>query len=138
MEDVMGRGYFVTVTAIAWLLYSLTTAIVEAAPNARWVKLNPESDIVFVFVHGVLSSSDAGWTHTDGTFWPELLYGDSNFQRPNVYVAGYSTSLSDPNFGIEEAAKQLYGRLNSTSASGEPPVLNKSQIIFIAHSMGGL
>src|SRR5262245_20310380 len=128
----------------SFLAISLTCIFLLAAPPsahaaqaARWVR-QTESDVVFVFVHGVLSDSDAGWRHSDGTFWPELLSTDARLKGPSVYVGGYPTSLSDPNFGIEAAARHLFGRLNGSLMGGEPAVLSKRQIIFVAHSTGGL
>ena len=126
---------------VVFLLFSLLMVyfppIAFAAPSSRWVK-RTESETVFIFVHGLLSDSDAGWRNEDGTFWPDLLSSDERFGHPNVYVGGYPTSLGDPNFGIEDAARHLFGRLSSTAMDGEPPPLLKSQIIFIAHSTGGL
>jgi hypothetical protein len=46
--------------------------------------------------------------------------------------------LNDPNYEIEAAARHLFGRLNGVSPKGEPPVLSKQQIVFVAHSTGGL
>src|SRR5260370_12062794 len=73
------------------------------APSSRWIDWN-DSDTVFVFVHGVLSDSGGAWTHKDGTFWPDLLFSDERFGWPSVYVAGYATSSSDPNFGTDDTA----------------------------------
>lgn len=109
----------------------------RAQSNSRWVS-SPTSDTVFVFVHGILSNSDAGWTHADGSFWPKILAEDARFGKPGVYVAGYPTSLDDPQFGIEDAAEHVFGRLNSTDGGTTRSVLSNSQIVFIAHSTGGL
>ncbi len=111
----------------------LPSVLTASAQNARWIS-QTDSDVVFIFVHGVLSSSDDGWKHTDGTFWPELVASTGQFKKPNVYVGGYPTSVGDPSFGIEQAALHLFGTLSR----GDPAPLSKQEIIFVAHSTGGL
>ena len=39
----------------------------QVTPEARWIA-QTGSEVVFVFVHGIFSDSDAGWRHPDGTF----------------------------------------------------------------------
>jgi hypothetical protein len=111
----------------------LPSVLTASAQKARWIS-QTDSDVVFIFVHGVLSSSDDGWKHTDGTFWPELVASTGQFKKPNVYVGGYPTSVGDPSFGIEQAALHLFGTLSR----GDPAPLSKQEIIFVAHSTGGL
>lgn len=109
----------------------------SAQPTSPWVH-KTDSDVVFVFVHGVLSDSEQGWRHNDGSYWPDILKADERLRNPNIYLGGYPTSIDDPRFGIDEAAKHLYGRLNGVGPGKEISVLSKSEIIFIAHSTGGL
>ena len=105
--------------------------------KTRWIK-KPSQDLVFVFVHGVFSSAAAAWTHDDGSFWPSEVAMDERFKRPGVFVAEYGTALSDPNFGIDQAAHQLYNQLSVRAKSDENAPLENGSIIFVAHSMGGL
>jgi pimeloyl-ACP methyl ester carboxylesterase len=125
------------VSLLACFLLQASSKSAQAAPEARWI-VQTDSDVVFVFVHGIFSDSDAGWRHPDRTFWPDLLVADQRLKRPNIYLGGYPSSLSDPNYGIEAAARHLFGRLNGVGQAGEPSVLSKQMIIFVAHSTGGL
>lgn len=126
-----------SLSAAIFCILQITLTAATAAPEARWLR-QTDSLTVFIFVHGIFSDSDAGWRHADGSFWPDLVVGDHRLKDPSIFLGGYPSSLQDPNYEIENAAKHLFGRLNGVGPAGEPSVMSKRQLIFIAHSTGGL
>ena len=128
----------VVATFVLHLASTLAHAEVEAGNNS-WYKLNT-SDTVIVFVHGIFSNSKECWTTTDATpkYWPQLLSEDRRFENPSVYLGGYFTSTSSGIYRIPDAAAELLSSLRNKSFKGEPAVLSKKGIVFVAHSTGGL
>jgi pimeloyl-ACP methyl ester carboxylesterase len=98
------------------------------------------SPTVFVFIHGLGSDSSGSWLNeTTREFWPELVRSDDLYERPSIFLAGYPTAITgnDP-YSIRDAAKSLFDTLN-TPTPGRPSILaSKKNIVFVAHSMGGV
>jgi len=105
--------------------------------SGAWYHYN-ESDTVFIFVHGILSDSTACWSSEKHTYWPKMVVDDPRFKNPSVYLGGYFTDIGSGEFGIDDAADKLMRDMRSIDTEGRPPALNKKNIIFIAHSTGGL
>jgi hypothetical protein len=57
--------FFVSLTI--FLITQAPHVSAQVTPEARWIA-QTGSEVVFVFVHGIFSDSDAGWRHPDGTF----------------------------------------------------------------------
>ena len=100
-------------------------------------------DTVFVFVHGVLSNSTQCWHAYDAakgvdSYWPWLAANDKRLDYPSIFLGGYYAKIDSGVFGIEDAAATLYNDLQISHADGKPPVLSFANIVFVAHSMGGL
>ena len=106
------------------------------AYNNNW-RIYRETGSVIVFVHGVLSDSDACWRNQkSGTFWPDLVAGDKLFQDSGVYLGGYYTAFDSTDFTIADCARELLSALIATDQY--PPVLDAQRMIFICHSLGGI
>ncbi len=106
-------------------------------PGNGWWRFN-DSDTVFVFVHGILSNAKDCWSASNGTFWPDLVYSDPRFGKPALYLVEYYTAIGSGNYGIEDAARDVYARLNIPDVVLRQAVMTKPKIVFIAHSTGGL
>ena len=44
--------------------------------DGKWVRQPKAGAGVVIFVHGILSSGEACWKHSNGTYWPTLLTED--------------------------------------------------------------
>ena len=92
---------------------------------------------VIVFVHGVLSNSQACWyNEKSGTFWPDLVVQDDTFQDSSVYLGGYYTAFDSAIFGIADCAQWLLSALHA--ATDHPAILDHDRIVFVCHSLGGI
>ncbi len=112
--------------------------------NNTWYSYNKDSDTVFVFVHGILSNSRSAWFHQDAsnprseTYWPELVRTDSRFGNPSIFIGGYYTEVLGGIYDIRAAANDLFDALIAPSTPDKQSVLQKKNIVFVAHSMGGI
>ena len=106
--------------------------------NNLWYCWN-DSDTAVVFVHGLHSSSRTAWMgeKTPASFWPKLVLTDPALKEPSIFLGGFYTDTDSTTFGMHEASGSLFSKLSS-SVSGHPPVLAKKNILFVAHSLGGI
>lgn len=105
--------------------------------RGQWFKCF-DADTVVVFVHGILSDSVGCWTSSNGCYWPALVYADPRFDQPDVYLGGYYTAVGSGIFGIDDAANKLLSDLKTVDSHGHESVLSRKNIVFVAHSTGGL
>jgi len=122
---------------LVWLSLLLGGAAYAADANDRWYVKN-DSDTVIVFVHGIFSDSTACWTNDKGIYWPDIVKGDARLGNASIYLGGYDTSFASGLFGIYDAADELLKYLTTPSADLSAPPIEKKNLIFIAHSTGGL
>ncbi len=106
-----------------------------------WVR-RPESDTVLVFVHGIFSNNQAAWLNGNEAlgcpYWPQMVANDPAFAYAGVFVAGYYTGVASGNFDIDEAARQLLTTLSLPSGNELYAPLQYPNLIFVAHSLGGI
>ena len=104
---------------------------VPRRPKAGWVNQKNTGPVV-VFVHGLLSDPGTAWSRDPKTYWPHMVCGDDRIGNPAVFVASYYTRADSQTFSIEQAADSLEAQLRAQD------VLRHSDIIFVAHSLGGI
>jgi len=101
------------------------------------------SDTVVVFVHGLHSSTRSAWlrqpqsTGGQQVYWPNLVLSDANLKQPSIYLASFYTSLQATGYGMDDAADELFAQLK-TRTGAQAAVLEKKNIFFVAHSLGGI
>lgn len=100
--------------------------------NSHYYRNNPKNETVIIFVHGVSGDSTSTWENTNGSYWPELLKNDPDFDKANIYMINYSSPAIAKAYSINELAECMRRDFQSDK------VLNHCKIIFLAHSMGGL
>ncbi len=89
----------------------------------------PKHDMIVVFVHGILSSSEAAWGHPS---WPELLAAEGELQDWGIFLFTYETRVSSRTYSIADVSDAL--REHFTLAD----LWSMGKIVFLCHSMGGI
>lgn len=103
--------------------------------NNTWI--NPSnSRCVIVFVHGILSDSGAWKNKKAGTYWPQMLVEDEQFEDVAVFVSGYTAGLGAGLYDVPAAANEVLAHLRNPTTGPAP--LDKDFILFICHSQGGI
>ena len=107
----------------------------QPVPELSWVREpTDKTDKLVVFIHGIGSDSKSAWTsERTGKYWPQLLSNDTGVSDFAILTASYRSPLIRHAATIEQAASILGTRL-----ADEGVYTRFSQIVFIAHSMGGL
>jgi triacylglycerol esterase/lipase EstA (alpha/beta hydrolase family) len=101
----------------------------SAEPASHYVR-NTGASTVVVFVHGVLGDAEETWV-SEGGAWPEMLSQDSVFDKADIFVFQYPTSMW-ATMSIDELAEHM--RLQLAGHAVTP----RQNIVFLVHSMGGL
>ena len=98
-----------------------------------------EDDTAIVFLHGLHSSSRTAWLDEKRleSYWPHLAATDPSLKNAAVFLAGFFTGLDSTTFGMREASGSLNTQLNA-KIDGHPPVIAKKNLLFVAHSLGGI
>jgi hypothetical protein len=115
----------------------------ESGENNVWYTYD-KSDTVFVFVHGVLSDSRSTWAYEDeddpsrNNNWSRLIHGDPKFSDPSIFLGGFHTEMDSSDYGMRDAANELFRALAISIDPANEAVLDKPNIIFITHSTGGI
>lgn len=117
---------------------------ISSQSSPYWYKINDTSDTVIVFIHGIFGNSRDTWLYTDQSsidksdYWPAIVFDDQQgFAKPSIFLAGYYTDPGSGEFGLTDISKELFNALNSRDSANRR-VLDKRNILFVAHSTGGL
>ena len=110
--------------------------------NNFWYDCSSE-DTVFVFLHGIFSTSRSCWLYEDSkaeerVYWPDLVRRDGRLGGPSVYLAGYCTARDAGDFPLDQCAREVFEALERPDPDGIPPVLQMPVLVFICHSTGGI
>jgi pimeloyl-ACP methyl ester carboxylesterase len=99
--------------------------------NGEWVR-KPSRGTTVVFVHGIISTSEACWRHADGGYWPTLVAEEELLATVGVYVFTYRTDIFSGTYRLSDVVDALkeHARVDG--------VLDNDRIIFVCHSMGGI
>lgn len=104
--------------------------------NNTWIRQSSSRTVV-VFVHGILSNSDACWRNVGtNSYWPELVGGDPGFEEPAVFVSGYAAGPGAGLYDVRAAADDVLALLRTPGAGPAP--LAKDRLLFVCHSQGGI
>jgi pimeloyl-ACP methyl ester carboxylesterase len=105
-------------------------AAAEAVVASRYLS-TPSGNTVIVFVHGVFGDADTTWKAANGASWPELMRGDEAFAGVDLYTVSLPSPMILWSLSINELADRLPIFLDAVVGSHK-------DVVFLAHSMGGL
>lgn len=135
------------VLAVCFFILTTNHRLLQAWPTADqanfWYRYT-DSNTVIVFVHGFLSNSKDAWLYqreSANAYWPDLIAGDRRplINNVSIFMAGYYTALDSGDYGIRNAADEVYRALKRIDPdNNNPPPIDKQNIIFVAHSLGGV
>jgi|GEM_PF-7048750 len=117
--------------------------IPKAGQNNLWYRPS-DGPTVMVFVHGFLSDSRSCWMSgpigpkRSTVFWPELVANDGTFGDVGIFLGGYYTEIDSGAYGIAQAADDLFRALTLKTADAPAVPYDKTNLIFVCHSMGGV
>lgn len=104
--------------------------------NNTWIRQSPSRTAV-IFVHGILSNSDACWRNTKAyTYWPDLVRNDPQFEDPAIFVSGYTAGLGAGLYDVPAAADDTLAFLRNPGT--RPAPMDKDRLLFVCHSQGGI
>jgi pimeloyl-ACP methyl ester carboxylesterase len=114
------------------LFLSIVHSNLALGADSRYIRRIESSQSVIVFIHGILGDGTSTWTADNKSYWPEMLTRDTYFKSFDIYVYEYPTSFLNAPFSIDEIAEnmRLFFDVDGVTAHKD--------VIFIAHSMGGL
>jgi hypothetical protein len=89
----------------------------------------PKSDLVILFVHGILSGGETAWGQPS---WPELVANESDFQDAGIFLFTYQSTVSSRTYSIGDVVDALREHFNLEA------LWNRRRLVFVCHSMGGI
>jgi Putative serine esterase (DUF676) len=104
----------------------------SSVPPISHYERNENRDRVVVFVHGIFGDATDTWTCSKGGYWPKTLLSDKSFDDSDVYVVAYSSPYFGNRMTIDEVVGNLASRLEHDG------VFQHREVVFVAHSLGGL
>ena len=124
----LSRSLMALLVAVVGVMAGIGSAV---GGDSRYIRKVESASQVIVFMHGVLGNSTSSWTN-GASYWPELLTKDPAFDGSSVYVYEYPTNLIQDTFSIDEIAENMRLQFEADGVSAH------REIVFLAHSMGGL
>jgi pimeloyl-ACP methyl ester carboxylesterase len=111
----------------------------DALRNGGWIQ-EKNSDTVVVFIHGIWSDAVEAWLTAEKpcAYWPDLLTRDPDFAAASIFVAGYYSKMDSGAFSVDDAVSRLQTILNTPMSGHHRAPLHFKNILFIAHSLGGI
>ncbi len=97
------------------------------------VKRQSGTKRALILVHGITGNGKSSWTSPDGKYWPDLMRDDHAFDDFDIYVHDYPTSAFGECLQITDLANNMRVHLKNDNVFS-----NHEQVVFLAHSMGGL
>lgn len=101
----------------------------------HWVnQADPRNRVAVVFVHGLFGTTDGTWNNADGSGFFKFLHENPDVGgKVDIFAFGFTSKmLTGGSLDIREAANKLEQTLTFYR------VWDYENVVFVAHSMGGL
>jgi pimeloyl-ACP methyl ester carboxylesterase len=128
-------GSFRSAVAALLLAASALSAHADERTETRsaYVREDPARRVVIVFVHGGAGSGATTWKHAEADRpWPAMMAGDDAFRGASIFVYNYASPWFKKALSIHELGVEMRTVLRDRG------VLDHQELVFVAHSMGGL
>jgi hypothetical protein len=99
--------------------------------KGTWIR-RPIGSLSIVFVHGILSDGKTCWTHSNGTYWPQLLAREEQLSSSGIYVFEYKTGFFSGTYRLGDVVDAFRTSLRLDA------VQESQKLVFVCHSMGGI
>ncbi|KIC35922.1 esterase/lipase family protein [Leisingera sp. ANG-M7] len=138
VQFALGTAFLPT-SAAAFTERCIDNSYVESC----WVRLDASSSKLIVFVHGIDGSGKETWggvIEGQQVTWPELIASDGLFKDADIFVSDYFSTKWGQSPNITELASGFAGEIRENKAlSKDGNGADRYQdVLFVAHSMGGL
>ncbi|MCJ7872939.1 hypothetical protein [Phaeobacter sp. J2-8] len=109
-----------------------------------WLRKEAASSKIMIFVHGIDGSASETWSSTadnNGPTWPEIVVEDNLFSDADVLVVNYLSTKWRESPSIDSLSSDFFATeilergILDVHQNG---VARYQDILFVAHSMGGL
>jgi pimeloyl-ACP methyl ester carboxylesterase len=107
--------------------------------QGQWIQ-HPQQNKTVIFVHGILSSSESGWTYKKGVFWFKksiawfnLLKEEAELKDLGIYTFSYKTGIFSGTYSLNDVVTAFKEHLKLDKV-----LQPNKQLIFVCHSMGGI
>lgn len=100
--------------------------------QSRYLRKSDGNYSAIVFIHGIGGNSTSTWTASNGAYWPDLIAKDPAFDSFDIYLYEYPTTSIGNTLSIDEVSE------NMRLFFDEDKVSKRDELVFVAHSMGGL
>ncbi|MBT9098035.1 hypothetical protein KFZ76_10010 [Methylovulum psychrotolerans] len=102
--------------------------------QGTWIR-KPTGNCTVVFVHGILSNGEDCWKNKEtGAYWLDLLKDEQEFEAVGIYAYSYQTSFFSGTYSLNDVVTDIKERLFHL----DDVIVNQQQLVFVAHSMGGI
>jgi hypothetical protein len=89
-----------------------------------WLR-KPEGDTSIVFVHGILSSAEKCWRHNSGTYWPDLLAREKEFDNLGIYTFSYRSDIFSGSYRLGDVVDDADEPVDDCFTHGPISLLEK-------------
>lgn len=107
-----------------------TTSVIS--PSAHYVSDHHASRVI-VFVHGLNGNARDTWLFDSAHYWPKMIADDPSFADTDIYVASYPTPARGNHMSVNDLISYLSDELEDAGIFSQ-----HKQVIFVAHSLGGI
>ncbi|TDT74039.1 alpha/beta hydrolase family protein [Litoreibacter halocynthiae] len=96
----------------------------------------PRNARLMVFVHGITSDGKAAWLNEEsGAYWPQIVKDDDTFFGTDIIVYDYPSSYFGNGLSVSDLAAKF---AEDMLAADGIDASTYDDVVFVAHSMGGL